>query len=149
MVDRAQQAFTDLGNRSKRTPKPANIQGTHYFNERFEVATLDYFGTELNDKGFMRYNAFRDEVEMASTTSQNESDLILMKSNDIEQLNIPDGQLIYTKNKIRAPLSKKHLLASLSTYFKNDQRIVSELSKYIMDTRLEKEKENIKRKIKK
>lgn len=83
MVDRAQQAFTDLANRSKRTPKPSNIQGTHYFNERFEVATLDYFGTELNDKGFMRYNAFRDEVEMASTTSQNESDLILMKSNDI------------------------------------------------------------------
>ena len=31
----------------------------------------------------MRYNAFRDEVEMASTTSQNESDLVLMKSNDI------------------------------------------------------------------
>ena len=83
MVDRAQQAFTDLANRSKRTPKPSNIQGTHYFNERFEVASLDYFGTELNDKGFMRYNAFRDEVEMASTTSQNESDLILMKSNDI------------------------------------------------------------------
>ena len=73
----------------------------------------------------------------------------IMKSNDIEQLNIPDGQLIYTKNKIRAPLSKKHLLASLATYFKNDQRIVSELSKYIMDTRQEKEKENIKRKIKK
>ena len=83
MVDRAQQAFTDLANRSKRTAKPANNQGSHYFNERFEVATLDYFGTELNDKGFMRYNAFRDEVEMASTTSQNESDLILMKSNDI------------------------------------------------------------------
>ena len=45
MVDRAQQAFTDLANRSKRTAKPANIQGSHYFNERFEVATLDYFGT--------------------------------------------------------------------------------------------------------
>ena len=73
----------------------------------------------------------------------------IMKTNNVEQLNIPDGQLIYTKNKIRAPLSKKHLLASLATYFKNDQRIVSELSKYIMDTRQEKEKENIKRKIKK
>ena len=83
MVDRAQQALTDLGNRSSRKPKPLNIQGTHYYNENFEVATLDYFGKELNDKGFMRYNAFRDEIEMASTTSQNESDLILMKSNDI------------------------------------------------------------------
>ena len=83
MVDRAQQALTELGNRSSRVPKPLNIQGTHYFNRNFEVATLDYFGKELNDKGFMRYNAFRDEIEMASTTTQNESDLILMKSNDI------------------------------------------------------------------
>ena len=83
MVDRAQQALTELGNRSSRVPKPLNIQGTHYFNGNFEVATLDYFGKELNDKGFMRYNAFRDEIEMASTTTQNESDLILMKSNDI------------------------------------------------------------------
>lgn len=83
MVDRAKQAMMDLGNRSSRKPKPINIQGTHYFNEDFEVATLDYFGTELNDKGFMRYNAFRDEIEMASTTTQNESDLILMQSKDI------------------------------------------------------------------
>ena len=83
MADRAKQAMTDLGNRSSRKPKPINIQGTHYFNEDFEVATLDYFGKELNDKGFMRYNAFRDEIEMASTTTQNESDLILMQSKDI------------------------------------------------------------------
>tara|TARA_B100001079_G_scaffold200773_1_gene174386 strand:+ start:481 stop:1188 length:708 start_codon:yes stop_codon:yes gene_type:complete len=83
MVDRAKQAMMDLGNRSSRKPKPITIQGTHYFNEDFEVATLDYFGTELNDKGFMRYNAFRDEIEMASTTTQNESDLILMQSKDI------------------------------------------------------------------
>ena len=83
MVDRAKQAMMDLGNRSSRKPKPRDIQGTHYFNEKFEVATLDYFGKELNDKGFMRYNAFRDEIEMASTTTQNESDLILMQSKDI------------------------------------------------------------------
>tara|TARA_B100000989_G_scaffold292891_1_gene269483 strand:- start:1008 stop:1358 length:351 start_codon:yes stop_codon:yes gene_type:complete len=73
----------------------------------------------------------------------------IMKSNDIEQLNIPDGELIYTKNKTKAPLSKKHLLTSLSLFFKNDPRMVNELSKHIMDTRKEREKENIKRKIKK
>ena len=73
----------------------------------------------------------------------------LMKNHDIEQVNIPDGQLIYTKHKIKAPLSKKHLLSSLSNYFSNDPRIVAELSKYIMETRQIKEKENIRRKIKK
>lgn len=73
----------------------------------------------------------------------------IMKNHDIEQVNLPDGQLIYTKHKIKAPLSKKHLLASLTNYFSNDPRIVDELSKFIMDTRQEKEKENIRRKIKK
>ena len=73
----------------------------------------------------------------------------IMKTQDIDALNVPDGQPIYTKTKTKAPLSKKHLLLSLSTYFKNDQRMVDELSKYIMESRQEKEKENIKRKIKK
>tara|TARA_Y100000768_G_C23868243_1_gene629190 strand:+ start:692 stop:1045 length:354 start_codon:yes stop_codon:yes gene_type:complete len=73
----------------------------------------------------------------------------IMKTQDIDALNVPDGQLIYNKTKTKAPLSKKHLLTSLAQYFKNDQRMVDELSKYIMETRQEKEKENIKRKIKK
>ncbi len=73
----------------------------------------------------------------------------IMKNQDIDALNVPDGQLIYNKTKTKAPLSKKHLLVSLSQYFKNDQRMVEELSKYIMESRQEKEKENIKRKIKK
>jgi len=73
----------------------------------------------------------------------------IMKTQDIDALNVPDGQLIYNKTKTKAPLSKKHLLTSLAQYFKNDQRMVDELSKYIMESRKEKEKENIKRKIKK
>ena len=74
----------------------------------------------------------------------------IMKSNDIDQLNIPDGELVYTKTKSKAPLSKKHLLASISTFFQNsnDPRLVQELSTFIMNSRQEKEKENIKRKIK-
>ena len=31
----------------------------------------------------MRYNAFRDEIEMADTPGQKESDLILIKSKDV------------------------------------------------------------------
>ena len=72
-----------------------------------------------------------------------------MKSNDIDALNVPDGELIYNKTKTKAPLSKKHLLSSLSQYFKGDKRMIDELSKFIMETRAEKEKESIRRKIKK
>jgi len=73
----------------------------------------------------------------------------IMKTQDIDAFKVPDGQLIYNKTKTKAPLSKKHLLTSLAQYFKNDQRTVDELAKYIMESRQEKEKENIKRKIKK
>ncbi len=75
----------------------------------------------------------------------------IMKDNDIDQFNIPDGELVYTKTKTKAPLSKKHLLTSIATFFQNsnDPRLVQELSTFIMNSRQEKEKENIKRKIKK
>ena len=72
-----------------------------------------------------------------------------MKQNDIDVFNIPDGELIYTKTKSKKPLSKKHLLLSLSEYFKNDKDMVQQLGKFILDSRQVNEKENIKRKIKK
>ena len=49
----------------------------------FKVAKLEYFGKELNDTGYMRYNAFRDEIEMADTQYQKETDVILLKSADV------------------------------------------------------------------
>ena len=75
--------------------------------------------------------------------------LSTMKRNDIDVFNIPDGELIYTKTKSKKPLSKKHLLLSLSEYFKNDKDMVQQLGKFILDSRQVNEKENIKRKIKK
>lgn len=83
LVGSSQQALIDLGNRSPRPLQPENIQGSHYFDQDFKLAKLEYFGKELNDSGYMRYNAFRDEIEMADTPGQSESDLILIKSKDV------------------------------------------------------------------
>ena len=83
VVGASQQAFIDFGNRSPKASQPLNIQGSHYFDENFRIAKLEYFGKELNDTGYMRYNAFRDEIEMADTPSQIESDLVLIKSADV------------------------------------------------------------------
>ncbi len=79
----AQQALIDFGNRSPRNAQPLNVQGSHYFDKNFRIAKLEYFGKELNDTGFMRYNAFRDEIEMADTQNQSETDVILLKSADV------------------------------------------------------------------
>ncbi len=83
MTNQVQQAMIDFGNRSTRTPQPLNVQGSHYFDKDFKTTKLEYFGKELNDSGFMRYNAFRDEVEMADTQNQAETDIILLKSADV------------------------------------------------------------------
>ena len=79
----SQSALIDFGNTSKRSPQPLNVQGSHYFNKDFKIAKLEYFGKELNDTGYMRYNAFRDEIEMADTQFQDETDVILLKSADV------------------------------------------------------------------
>ena len=73
----------------------------------------------------------------------------IMKDNDIDAFDINDGKLLYTKTNIKTPISKKHLIESVSKYFKGDEKRIQELCDFILNTREIKTKENIKRKIKK
>ncbi len=73
----------------------------------------------------------------------------IMKENDIDAFDINDGKLLYTKTEIKTPISKKHLLTSVSEYFKGDKQTIENLCNFILDTRKTKTTENIKRKIKK
>jgi hypothetical protein len=70
----------------------------------------------------------------------------IMKTNNVDCFDIKNGKLLYTKKKVKAPLSKKHLFNSLGEYFKNNKDIIEELGNYILNSREEKIKENIKRK---
>jgi len=73
----------------------------------------------------------------------------VMKSNDIQCFDISDGKLMYTQNKVKSALSKKHLIKSLTEWFKDDPSKIGELTKHILESREEKIRENIKRKQKK
>ena len=67
-----------------------------------------------------------------------------MKSNEIDCFDISDGKIVYSQNKIKAPVSKKHLLTCLSQYFeKSDPSAAQELTRYILDSREVKLKDNI------
>ena len=72
-----------------------------------------------------------------------------MKSNEIDCFDIKDGQLIYTKNKTKKALSKKHLISSLLQYFSNDQKTAKDISAFVLNSREDNIKESIRRKIKK
>ena len=71
----------------------------------------------------------------------------IMKTNDIDCFDINDGKLIFCKNKVKTPLNKKILLASLEKYFENTPEINAEkVGEFILESREIQIKENIRRK---
>lgn len=71
----------------------------------------------------------------------------VMKSNNIDCFDINGGSLIYKKNKVKKPISGKSLLNLLKSYYKNDEELAEEITKYVMENREEQIKDIIKRKI--
>jgi hypothetical protein len=70
--------------------------------------------------------------------------VVIMKNNDIDCFDINNGKLLYTKNKVKSTINKPYLLTALSKYFENDPNVqADEVSKFIMENRIEKVKENI------
>ena len=76
--------FEDLKNRvKKQSITSINIKGSPYFNESFELAEIEYFGKILNDKVYLRYNAYNDEMEMSLNSYSTDSNNILIKNNKV------------------------------------------------------------------
>ena len=73
----------------------------------------------------------------------------VMKSNEIECLDINDGQLCYKKSKTKKPLNKDNLLKILQKYFKADDSRSTDITQFILNNREESDKESITRKINK
>ena len=71
----------------------------------------------------------------------------VMKENNIDCFNMNSGQLIYTRNKARAPVSKKHLMETLSRYFAAVPQVNSaEVAQFVLDQRATKTQESIRHK---
>lgn len=70
----------------------------------------------------------------------------IMNQNQIDSFQTSSGRLVHSSRNTRAPLSKKHLLQSLLTYFKGNEEMAAELSKLIMESREIKTVETIQKK---
>jgi hypothetical protein len=73
----------------------------------------------------------------------------IMKENEIDCFNITNGKLLYTKNKVKQALSKKHLMNALGVYFQNEGEKAKDIANFILESREVKIRENIRHKIKK
>ena len=71
----------------------------------------------------------------------------VMKTNKIDCFDINGGALVYKTSKVKKPINGKSLLLALQNYYKNDPNIAEDITKHVLDSREEKVKEVIKRKI--
>jgi hypothetical protein len=73
----------------------------------------------------------------------------VMKTHDIDCFDINNGQIMYTKNKIKAPITKKSLQEILIKFYGDDNKSADDMKKFILDNRQEIIKENIRHKLEK
>jgi hypothetical protein len=73
----------------------------------------------------------------------------IMRKNEIDCFDVNDGKLIYTKTKVKAPFNKTNLASSLMKYFKDDDEQAKEIAQFLLESREEKVKESIRRKVQK
>jgi hypothetical protein len=68
-----------------------------------------------------------------------------MKENEIDEFDIKGGKLMYTKTKVKKPITKKNLATILSKYYNGDISQALEMNNFIMNNREEVVKETLKR----
>ena len=76
-----------------------------------------------------------------------ESLVTIMKGNSIDCFDINGGALVYKKRKTKQSISGKFLLSQLEEYYKEQPEIAKEITKKVLDNRVEIIKDEIKRKI--
>jgi diadenosine tetraphosphate (Ap4A) HIT family hydrolase len=83
-------------------------------------------------------NTFQKEIKQRKERKKllNNKLISIMKTNDIDCFDINNGKIVYTRNKVRSPINKKHLLDCLSKHFSNStQESIEELTKFILESR--------------
>ena len=85
----------------------------------------------------------RDEQKQISVNL-----MTIMRENEIDEFDINNGKLIYSKKNVKKPITKKVLLGILSKYYKGDINQATEINNYIIDNREEVVVETLVRKIK-
>jgi hypothetical protein len=73
----------------------------------------------------------------------------VMKHNTIDCFDIKGGALVYKQKKTRRTISGKFLLSQLEEYYKDQPELAKEITKKVLDNRIEVVKDEIKRKIEK
>jgi hypothetical protein len=72
----------------------------------------------------------------------------IMRENEIDEVDLNNGKLMYTKKNVKKPITKKILLNILSNFYEGDINKALKVNNFIMDNREEIIVETIVRKVK-
>ena len=110
----------------------------------------------MNDKS-MLVEKIKRWLDIESKISANQKDLkelrkqkkslsldlsVIMKSKQLECIDVTQGQILYTKTQTKKGINKKYLSDILKSYCKNDDR-ATEICNFILENRESTVKENI------
>ena len=91
----------------------------------------------------------KSEINTRKTEQKNISKNLIdvMRKNEIDEFDLNDGKIVYTKKNVKKPITKKLLLGLLSKYYGGDIKKAVDLNNFILSNREEVEVESISRKI--
>lgn len=87
------------------------------------------------------------KVKTSKKKELTETLVSVMKNNSIDCFDINGGALVYKQKKSKKTISGKFLLAQLEEYYKDQPDLAKEITKKVLDSRIEVVKDEIKRKI--
>jgi hypothetical protein len=90
------------------------------------------------------------EVRDRKTQQTNISKRLMttMKDNNIDEFNVKEGKLVYSKKQVKKPITKKYLTDVLLKYYDGDAEQATELNSFIDENREATTKESIRRLVK-
>jgi hypothetical protein len=90
------------------------------------------------------------EVRDRKTQQTNISKRLMttMKDNNIDEFNVKEGKLVYSKKQVKKPITKKYLTDVLMKYYDGDTEQATELNSFIDENREATTKESIRRLVK-
>jgi len=130
-------------------------------NETPEVKHVVQSKPKLNTKDELIFNIkewikmdndivkLKSEVKEKTNKKKELSETLVsvMKNNSIDCFDINGGALVYKQKKTKKTISGKFLLSQLEEYYKDQPELAKEITKKVLDNRVEVVKDEIKRKI--
>mgnify|MGYP000038023519 CR=1 FL=1 len=92
--------------------------------------------------------AIQSELNSRKSEKKRVSEALMetMNSNEIDCIDIKNGQLCYNRRNVKKPITKKGLFDILTKYYKGDLLQATEINNYISENREEVVKETLVRK---